>query len=317
MVIQINGCNLCGATSTAWQATYRDPADRNTTFRLVRCHSCGLVYLNPRAPQSDFLSRSSFYQGIIRDMRQKLFASRLGQFAIRRMRQARTPDGWAEGNSVLDIGCASGEYLAYLRGLGWDVQGIEPDPEAAREARESLGIDVRTGAAEARLPQLAAQQFDVVTMWHVLEHVDDPRTVLAEVRRVLKPGGRLILEVPNFRSVWAALLRGYWFPLEYPYHQYHFTPPTLRRMLEQSGFTVQEIRGQPAPAETTWSFQMLWNRLRNKSWDGRLLWSPAAIVLLYPLEMLLAGLGRTNHMQAVAVPQALHAGLSNLEGTAK
>jgi len=117
-------------------------------------------------------------------MRKKLFASRLGRFAIQRMRRGRTPDGWAEGSSILDIGCAAGEYLAYLRGQGWEVQGIEVDPEAAQQARELLGIDVRTGAAEARLPELPTHQFVVVSMWHVLEHVDDPRAVLAEVRRI-------------------------------------------------------------------------------------------------------------------------------------
>jgi 2-polyprenyl-3-methyl-5-hydroxy-6-metoxy-1,4-benzoquinol methylase len=239
-------------------------------------------------------------------MREKVQNSKVGQLGIRMMRRGRTPrgtpEGAAAGRRLLDIGCATGEYLAYLRGLGWETRGIEFDPDAAAQARDSLRLDVITGTAESALPELPSDYFDVVTMWHVLEHLNDPHAVLTEVRRVLKPGGELLIEVPNYQSAWSTLLRGDWFPLEYPYHQHHFTPRTLRRLLNETGFQVSRMKGQAAPAETTWSLHMLWHRWRGKQWDGKLLWSPPAIIALYPIEMLLAGIGRTNHMQACAVP---------------
>ena len=236
-------------------------------------------------------------------MRSKVEHSVIGRRGIRMMRRDRTPKGATAVGRILDIGCATGEYLAYLRGLEWQTQGIEFDSEAAAYARDQLNLEVITGTAEAALPDLPGSHFDVVTMWHVLEHVNDPRAVLTEVRRVLKPQGKLMIEVPNYQSVWSTLLRGSWFPLEYPYHQHHFTPNTLRRLLDAAGFQASQIEGQAAPAETIWSLHMLWNRWRGQTWDGRLPWSPAGVVALYPLEMLLASVGRTNHMRAIAVPR--------------
>jgi SAM-dependent methyltransferase len=129
--------------------------------------------------------------------------------------------------------------------------------------------------------------------------VGDPTLVLEQVKRVLKPGGSLILEVPNYRSLWSTLLRDYWFPLEYPYHQFHFTPSSLRRVLLRSGFADPRIQCRPAPAETTWSFHMLWHRITGKKWNRRLLWTPPGVLALYPIELLLASLGRSNHVKAV------------------
>jgi 2-polyprenyl-3-methyl-5-hydroxy-6-metoxy-1,4-benzoquinol methylase len=296
------GCNLCGDTVVNRRVTYRYHADPRISYQLVRCRRCELVYVNPRPEHAEVLSCSHTYQVLLRDMRQKLQASRLGRLGIRMMRRARTPEGPTYARSILDIGCATGEYLAYLRDAGWKVSGIEMDPQAAAHAREALGLPVATGTAETALKHLSLHAYDVVTMWHVLEHLNDPHRVLLEIRRVLKPGGTLLLEVPNLESIWSVLLGESWFPIEYPYHRYHFTPRTLRRMLTSTGFTVQSLQGQPAPAETTWSFQMRWNRILKQAWDGRLLWSPTGIVTLYPLEVLLAWLGRTNHMRATATP---------------
>ena len=295
-------CNLCGNTEVGWFAVYRDHQDGDSSYRLVKCSDCGLVYLNPRPSLSEVLARSAFYHGLLQEMRRRLTTGRFGRLATSMMRRSRTPAMQPGQCRILDIGCASGEYLAYLRSIGWETTGVEMDPAAAYRARVHLGLNVITGPAETALSDLPANGFDVVTMWHVLEHLDDPRGVLAEVRRVLKPNGRFLIEVPNFESIWAKLFRENWFPIEYPFHRFHFTPQTLRHILASAGFAVQDLRGRPAPAETLWSFHMLHNRLQRQAWDGRLLWSPAAFTALYPLEMLLASFDRTNHMRAIAVP---------------
>jgi 2-polyprenyl-3-methyl-5-hydroxy-6-metoxy-1,4-benzoquinol methylase len=216
------------------------------------------------------------------------------------MRRVRTPPLEKVGN-VLDIGCSGGDYLAYLRTLGWEVHGIELDEEAARYARERFGIHVHVGAAEHALNDFPDEGFDVVTMWHVLEHLFDPSSVLAEVHRVLRPDGILMLEMPNFDSLWASMLGEYWFPLEIPRHLYHFTPLTLRAILTKTGFRLTRLVGVPAPIEIIWSLRVLWNRWRGISLDRELIWNPAGVVLLYPIELLLAQFQRSTFMQAVAV----------------
>jgi SAM-dependent methyltransferase len=142
----------------------------------------------------------------------------------------------------LDIGCARGEYLLRVRERypSLAVSGVEPSPIDARYARESFSLDVaNTTIEEADLPD---RSFDLVTLFHVLEHVQDPPETLRRVRRLLAPDGVLVVEVPNMalsrlplplgRSI---LAPGY----HNPEHLWHFTPPTLRRLLERQGYQVQ------------------------------------------------------------------------------
>ena len=300
MEMESVACNLCGAQEPAWIRAIPDPSDTSVYYRLVQCKRCELVYLNPRPGEAEILARSPGYQAMIRRMTDELLASRIGRLGLRMMRDARTLPGVAPGR-LLDIGCSSGDYLARMCGLGWRAQGIEMDAEAARYAREAYGLEVATGRAEERLRDYANASFDLVTMWHVLEHLTDPSGVMAEVARVLRPGGLLLLEVPNFASAWESMMGRYWYTLEPPFHLYHFSPRTLRRLLGQAGLRVTRMRGEPEPAQTLWSLHLLWLRLRGRRWNGRLLWSPIGAVLLYPPELLLAQFGRSNHMQAMAM----------------
>jgi SAM-dependent methyltransferase len=147
--------------------------------------------------------------------------------------------------AILDVGCGDGQLLAKLRRPGWRLAGLEPDAACAERVRARLGIDVRRGVLRDRLFD---PPFDVVTMVHVLEHVPDPAGDLLEVRRLLGPGGVLIVEVPACDSYGFALARHRWFGLDLPRHLTHFSTATLRRIVERAGFRVRDLHRKPTPA---------------------------------------------------------------------
>jgi SAM-dependent methyltransferase len=137
---------------------------------------------------------------------------------------------------ALDIGCGRGLLINKLRQQGWDVRGTELSDRAADYARNVLGLRVTTQSLqEAGYPD---GEFDLVILWHVLEHMHHPHAVLSEVRRILRPGGRLVLAVPNFGSWEARWGREHWFHLNVPGHLTHFTPGTLKKALERVGLQV-------------------------------------------------------------------------------
>ena len=121
---------------------------------------------------------------------------------------------------LLDVGCGDGKFLADMKRLGWEVVGVEPDPEAAKIAEERLGLSVFTGTlGEANFPPDA---FDAITMKHVIEHVEDPIGLVRECHRILKPGGRLSIATPNTECLQHQLFRTAWLELDPPRHlQFH------------------------------------------------------------------------------------------------
>ena len=137
---------------------------------------------------------------------------------------------------LLDIGCGSGEYLARMRTLGWEVIGIDRNPHSAELARQRHGVPVFVGTLPC--DEFPSAEFDLVTAWQVLEHLDRPRQTLAFIREALRPEGRLVLTVPN-QAGWAARHFGPdWIGLDLPRHLTHFTPETLCAMLRAEGFVI-------------------------------------------------------------------------------
>jgi SAM-dependent methyltransferase len=210
--------------------------------RLSRCPDCGFLF-QPELPVED-LRRSH-------DERYFENYTASGDYdsqGAQRQREARIRLRWmrgrgCDGGRLLEVGVARGDFLAEARRWGLAPLGIEPEPSTAEEARQRSGAEVLVGWAEE--VELPAASFDVVCLWHVVEHIPQPRPVLEALRRSLKPGGRLFCEVPNVGSVMARRQGDRWNYLDPGHHVGFFDPHTLRRALESSGYG--EVKTETIP----------------------------------------------------------------------
>lgn len=191
---------------------------------------------------------------------------------------------------LLDVGCGSGAYGASLIRLGWRVDGIEIDAGAATRASQA-GLNVQTGAAEtAALPAAA---YDAITLWHTLEHLSEPLAALRRLRPALRPGGRLWVEVPNADG-WAARATGAgWRHLDLPRHRFHFTPTSLRLILDLSGFDLLRLEHIPNPYGLAGAPACCQGQSRRR----------AALLLGWVLGLGAAVVGRADVIRVSAVPR--------------
>jgi len=157
---------------------------------------------------------------------------------ITRKRAARVHALMRGRGRILEIGCGRGLLLQKLSRLGYECHGIERSALAARRAAKTEGLRVYTQPLEDC--HFAARYFDAVIVWHVLEHLDFPRATLAQISRVLKPGGLLYLEVPNVSSLQSCSTGKNWFHLDLEHHLYHFSTNGLHRLLLSTGFQVEK-----------------------------------------------------------------------------
>jgi SAM-dependent methyltransferase len=140
---------------------------------------------------------------------------------------------------VLDVGCGRGLTLHFLREAGYQPVGVELSPLAASHARDVLGLDVRTGDFLAQ--PFASDHFEAVIFWHSLEHMDDSIRALERAWEILKPGGLLVVAVPNIASIQAASTGREWFHLDVPRHYVHFSARGLGDALRQRGFRILSV----------------------------------------------------------------------------
>jgi 2-polyprenyl-3-methyl-5-hydroxy-6-metoxy-1,4-benzoquinol methylase len=142
---------------------------------------------------------------------------------------------------LLDVGCGNGDHLSRMRGYGWEVAGIEPDPAAARVARDRHGLEVHEGTVEDA--PFAARSYDALTCCHVIEHIGAPQAFLRSMVRFLKPGGRLVIVTPNADSLGHRFFGRDFYSLDPPRHLVLFTPRALRRLFGSlPGLRVVSVR---------------------------------------------------------------------------
>ncbi|MFQ5945248.1 MAG: class I SAM-dependent methyltransferase [Anaerolineae bacterium] len=203
---------------------------------IVKCGSCGMVYANPRREAHEI---SAAYENVEDPA---YLAERDGRVLTFRRNLAPLERLVSPGDSrrLLDVGCHVGILLEIAQDRGWEAWGVEPSVWAAKQAGER-GLKVITGTlAEARFPD---EHFHSVTMWDVVEHLLDPRQELAEAHRVLAPGGAIAVHTMNIESPLARLLGHRW-PWLMEMHLHYFSPKSLSRLLESTGFQVEILENQ-------------------------------------------------------------------------
>ncbi len=257
-------------------------------FDLMRCSGCGVVCTDTQAgtdfiftyypenykPHDPNIYRTFHVrQTIMKAFRAIVFGktgrkSRLFMGCIKRFfsllynKTAYRSVPFFKGNGILlDIGCGIGNYLKQLQDIGWTVYGVEPVEKAAVFAQDS-GLSVNCIRFEqAEYPE---RFFDVITMWHVLEHFSDPKEVLQKALKMLKDDGLFLIGIPNYDSLDRRIFRKYWNGYEIPLHLYHFTSDSIRKALAISGFRCKKVIYTIRPTDMASSLENCFTSVFNK-----------------------------------------------------
>lgn len=237
-------CDLCGKddfrTVIASCQTLDGP--------LVQCRHCELVYVNPRhsifAVDEETSDPSASRIAVWEQYSQiweKLPADGVQEFGHKQanfMLRLERIQQFTSSGELLDVGCSQGHFLDLAHRSGFATIGLEPNEKTAQFARDYYGLSVINGV----LPQdnFCPNQFDLITMFHVIEHMPSPSRALKHVHRILRRDGFLFLETPTIDTVWFRLLGKRWRQL-IPDHYYFFTHRTIQALLEKEGFKVLEV----------------------------------------------------------------------------
>ncbi|MEO5335519.1 MAG: class I SAM-dependent methyltransferase [Magnetospirillum sp. WYHS-4] len=295
-------CIVCG--SRRWRLRHRGMHDLEYGLALpaldiVECPDCGLLRLDPMpAPETlltfytpDYANTRLATERSLRSRLAGLYDRRL----IRRFAQLAGPAA-----AVLDVGCSAGHLVAKMQAAmpGWTVTGVETDASAVAAGR-ALGRNIVLGGLDEA--PLRAGSFDLVVLNHVVEHVADPRALLARVLELLKPGGHAYIEMPNTACLDFRLLGRWWGGIHFPRHTYLFSGANAAILLEGVGFAGIAIENTPQ----IFGWAMGWqNWLADKAGlsvkGGRSAIYPALMLAALPLVLLQDRLGATASMAAVA-----------------
>ncbi len=245
-------CSLCNSKSYSLFL-------KGEGFRFVKCRQCGLVYQNLQPVIRDLENRYRNNYFLYEIKNEKNFFN-LMKLGLKDINFDRLTSGFARGSHFLDIGCATGMLLEYMRGKGWDVRGIEICRESAEYAKNERKLSIFIGTLkEAAFPD---SSFSVIHLSHLIEHVPNPKEFMAEVRRILAPRGFAIITTPNIAGLQARILKGKW-RSAIPDHLTLFSKATMKRILEESGFRILKVKtwGGMAKGMAAWWIKWPMDRL--------------------------------------------------------
>lgn len=215
----------------------KDHSVSQETFELLYDQDLDMLITHP---QPSFEKLPSYYESVNyishTDGNKSLF-EKMYQFVktIALKNKLKLINSESQKRSVLDIGAGVGDFLSVCKNNGWQTTGIEPS-EKAKTIAKSKGVSFVEKSAE-----LENNSFDVITMWHVLEHVPDLENQILELKRLLKPNGTIFIAVPNFKSFDAKYYKEYWAAFDVPIHLWHFSKTSIQKLFAKQNLQLKKV----------------------------------------------------------------------------
>ena len=232
-----NKCPWCGSNKAQINLWLKDEFLTKKDFHICECLNCGLLYTMPRPSKEKIGAYYKSDEYYSHQENKKGFVPRLYE-AIKKINlkhKFRLASRDLPVGKLLDIGCGVGDFLHVAENKGWQCTGVEPSEEAREIARQRIKGDLLYSEDLNHLPD---QSFDLITMWHVLEHVDDLKWQVAQLQRLIKPDGRIVIAVPNYRSYDGRFYNAYWAAYDVPRHLNHFNKTVITKIFKTSGLSL-------------------------------------------------------------------------------
>ena len=245
----INACPLCGSTHLKCVMTCTDFYASGERFELHSCEDCGFLFTQgvPVAAEigkyyetPDYISHTDTRKGATNTVYHYVRSYMLGRKARLVVREAYRMEG-----RLLDLGTGTGYFADTMARRGWQVEAIEKSAQAREFARRHFGLEVKP---ESALSEYEADRFDVITLWHVMEHLEPLNETWETLHRLLTEKGVLIVAVPNCSSYDAQRYGEYWAAYDVPRHLWHFTPATIQQLASRHGFVMAARHPMPFDA---------------------------------------------------------------------
>jgi 2-polyprenyl-3-methyl-5-hydroxy-6-metoxy-1,4-benzoquinol methylase len=241
--VHYTNCPVCGAAGIEEKLIVTDFTVSNEKFPVALCHLCTAMFtqdipaissIGAYYKSEEYISHTNTSRGLINQLYQTIRKRTIRQ----KRKLIENLTGLKEG-SLLDVGSGTGVFAAAMQQHGWQVTGLEPDPDARKVASEANGIELGDISNFYELPN---NYYDAITLWHVLEHVHDLQGYLAKFKSLLKGKGKLFIAVPNYTCKDAAVYREYWAAWDVPRHLYHFSPASMKKLVEKHGMRIEAYK---------------------------------------------------------------------------
>lgn len=236
---EISDCPVCQTNIFEKYLDVKDYTVSQKMFQIVTCKSCGFKFTNPRPNKNEigeyykaesYISHTNTSKGIIDKM----------YHAVRKYtlkdKINLINNQYPDKGKLLDVGCGTGLFLNEAREDGWTVDGIEPDAGARKIAEEINKTRIKSEV----LTSFKNEEFNIITMWHVLEHVHELNDTINWLKERLTENGSLIVAVPNYESKDAETYQAQWAAYDVPRHLYHFSQKSIKQLFEQKGLQLEK-----------------------------------------------------------------------------